>query len=108
MTWKKPTDDEREARYRERQRAFKSAPVAIAWNRSRAARWSRAERVLRWCRQHIFDFEDQDALDGGTRADRAQELMQTCKSILRPKWEDRKSTRLNSSHIPLSRMPSSA
>ena len=24
------------------------------------------------------------------------------------KWEDRKSTRLNSSHIPLSRMPSSA
>ena len=23
-------------------------------------------------------------------------------------WEDRKSTRLNSSHIPLSRMPSSA
>ena len=24
------------------------------------------------------------------------------------KWQDRKSTRLNSSHIPLSRMPSSA
>ena len=24
------------------------------------------------------------------------------------KWKDRKSTRLNSSHIPLSRMPSSA
>ena len=29
-------------------------------------------------------------------------------ALLTGVWEDRKSTRLNSSHIPLSRMPSSA
>ena len=36
------------------------------------------------------------------------EFLNKCKEIIRNMNEDRKSTRLNSSHIPLSRMPSSA
>ena len=38
----------------------------------------------------------------------AHELIATCVLLLNAGHEDRKSTRLNSSHIPLSRMPSSA
>lgn len=93
MTWKKPTADERYERYQQRQHAFKSCAVAIAWNRSRAARWARAERVLRWCRQNVFDWEDMDARDRGTRADRAARLIAVCKAILAPKWEAEKNNR---------------
>ena len=65
------------------------------------------------CRQHsagavaLLDTQSivkRVALIGGAAADDAQPLL----SPLHYLEKDRKSTRLNSSHIPLSRMPSSA
>ena len=62
------------------------------------------EEVFRQLDQQIeihWYFSDRDQLNAG---DRVCSMTGSARPILR----DRKSTRLNSSHIPLSRMPSSA
>ena len=61
-------------------------------------------------RMLVYSFNDRLRI---LRVDRAAKPIMTRGDGARPKWSpngelDRKSTRLNSSHIPLSRMPSSA
>ena len=54
-------------------------------------------KVVRGIKPSIFEIYRDDSL-----------LDQSSAALDQQKWLDRKSTRLNSSHIPLSRMPSSA
>ena len=51
------------------------------------------EPLIRWAVREILEDSGYDVVEAGSAADA---------------MTDRKSTRLNSSHIPLSRMPSSA
>lgn len=93
MTWQKPTDAERFRRHRQRNHEPRSLQDKIAYNRRRKARFDRAERVLWSLRRNIFDYEDADALDGGRRAEKARRVMDLCKAILAPLWDQQRAGR---------------
>ena len=103
MTWKKPTAAERFTRHRRRNSEPKTFEQALRYNRARAARFSRAERVLWSMRRNIFDYEDADAVDGGRRAEKARRVMSLCKAILAPLWDQQ---RRNADARKLERTPS--
>ena len=58
--------------------------------------------------QYIINKEEHLSLYDGLSTTRKLQLLSNHKGLDSKHYEDRKSTRLNSSHIPLSRMPSSA
>jgi hypothetical protein len=62
---------------------------AIKRNRTKHARWARAERILRMVRQRVFDYED-----AGPEMDaKAQKVIATCQRILAPKWKAEREAR---------------
>ena len=72
---------------------------AIKRNRIRTARYRRAEKVLRYCRLHIFDFEDEST----EKYEKARRVMDTCQRILAPYYRQQ---RANAEDRKLQRTPS--